>query len=251
MRIIFLTAKDCADSYGIMKEINIYYVAGLILFLFSISGAPAEPSVERGTAGAGGAKSLGGIYSPVIVGVPPADAVSGLCEMPDGKIRHYNYGGQAENLIRGPHKKVSNRMYVESSDRGLTWTETQAPAGKEFGVSFDKSRGRYFNIINIGETAWFLDCGTDGECVGKTQICPWWLEINAEPLVLDGRILMPITLRTSSSQNLDFVFGTVFLISDDFGKSWKKSNRLNVPHHKAGASTKGRAGTTTQWSQPS
>ncbi len=44
---------------------------------------------------------------------------------------------------------------------------------------------------------------------------------------------MPVTLRTSSSQNIDFVFGAIFLISDDFGKSWKKSNRLNVPHHKA------------------
>ena len=47
---------------------------------------------------------------------------------------------------------------------------------------------------------------------------------------------MPVTLRTSSSQNIDFVFGAIFLISDDFGKSWRKSNRLNVPHHKAGLS---------------
>ena len=103
----------------------------------------------------------------------------------------------------GSHSEVSNRMYIESSDGGLTWSETQAPKGKEFGVFFDESRGRYFNILNIGESAWFFDCGTSGEFVEKTQICPWWLEINAEPLIIGNRILMPVTLRTSSSQNFD------------------------------------------------
>ncbi len=205
-----------------MKQFGVYCLAGLL----SVAGQFCI----------GGENGLDKIYSPKVVGVPPADAVSGLCTMPDGKIRHYNYGGQPENLKSGTHGEVSNRMYIESSDMGLTWTETQAPAGKEFGVYFDKSRGKYFNIINIGGSAWFLDCGTDGECVEKTQICPWRLELNAEPLIVDGRILMPVTLRTSSSQNIDFVFGAIFLISDDFGKTWKKSNRLNVPHHKAGGS---------------
>lgn len=211
-----------------MKQFGVYCLAGLL----SIAGQFCL----------GGENGLDKIYSPKVVGVPPADAVSGLCTMPDGKIRHYNYGGQPENLKSGTHGEVSNRMYVESSDMGLTWTETQAPAGKEFGPFFDKSRGKYFNIINIDGSAWFLDCGTDGEYVEKTQICPWKLEINAEPLMVDGRILMPITLRTSSSQNLDFVFGAIFLISDDFGKTWKKSSRLNVPHHKAGGLHKG-----TRW----
>lgn len=212
-----------------MRNINMHVVGWILLFAACSAATSA-------------AKSLEDIYSPTIVGVPPADAVLGLCKMPDGKIRHYNYGGQAENLMPGSHSEVSNRMYIESSDGGLTWSETQAPKGKEFGVFFDESRGRYFNILNIGESAWFFDCGTSGEFVEKTQICPWWLEINAEPLIIGSRILMPVTLRTSSSQNFDFVFGAIFLISDDFGKTWKKSNRLNVPHHKAGGVHKG-----TRW----
>ena len=54
---------------------------------------------------------------------------------------------------------------------------------------------------------------------------------------------MPVTLRTSSSQKSnDFVFGAIFLITDDFGKTWKKSGRLNVPHHKAGGTHMG-----TRW----
>ena len=51
------------------------------------------------------------VFAPAVVGIPPADAVSGLCKMPDGKIRHYNYGGQPENAVGGIYSNnVSNRM---------------------------------------------------------------------------------------------------------------------------------------------
>ena len=184
------------------------------------------------------------VFAPAVVGIPPADAVSGLCKMPDGKIRHYNYGGQPENAVGGIYSNnVSNRMYIESSDGGFTWEKRQAGKGEEFGPFFHPESGRYFNFLNIGGSAWFLDCGKDGKCVKKSQICPWPLEFNAEPLVVGKRILMPVTLRTSSSQKSnDFVFGAIFLITDDFGKTWKKSGRLNVPHHKAGGIHKG-----TRW----
>lgn len=184
------------------------------------------------------------VFAPAVVGIPPADAVSGLCKMPDGKIRHYNYGGQPENAVGGIYSHdVSHRMYIESSDGGFTWEKNQADKGEEFGPFFHPESGRYFNFLNIGGSAWFLDCGENGKCVKKSQICPWPLEFNAEPLVLGKRILMPVTLRTSSSQKSnDFVFGAIFLITDDFGKTWKKSGRLNVPHHKAGGIHKG-----TRW----
>lgn len=54
--------------------------------------------------------------------------------MPDGKIRHYNYGGQPENAVGGIYSNnVSNRMYIESSDGGFTWEKRQAGKGEEFG----------------------------------------------------------------------------------------------------------------------
>ena len=128
-RINPLTDIGRADNFNIMININMYGIGGILLFAACSAAASA-------------AKSLDDIYSPTVVGVPPADAVYGLCKMPDGKIRYYNYGGQAENLMPGSHSEVSNRMYIESSDGGLTWSETQAPKGKEFGVFFDESRGR-------------------------------------------------------------------------------------------------------------
>ena len=69
-----------------MRNINMHVVGWILLF----AACSATTSA---------AKSLEDIYSPTIVGVPPADAVLGLCKMPDGKIRHYNYGGQAENWV--------------------------------------------------------------------------------------------------------------------------------------------------------
>ncbi len=184
-------------------------------------------------------EDAGKIRAPKVVGVPPADAVFGLCSMPDGQIRHYNYGGQPENGVGKSIYIVSNRMYIYSEDGAITWKERQAPAGMEFGCFFSPHWGRYFNFLNMDGSAWFLDCGADGICAGKSQICPWPLELNTEPLVFGERIILPITLRISSAQDLDFGFGVVFLISDDFGRTWRKSNRLNVPHHKSGGLHKG------------
>ena len=37
------------------------------------------------------------VFAPVVVGIPPSDAYIGLSKMPDGEIRHYNYGERKED----------------------------------------------------------------------------------------------------------------------------------------------------------
>lgn len=190
-------------------------------------------------------KTIDDIYAPTVVAVPPCDPVKGLIKMPDGKIRHSNYGGQPENQIESKYSfKVKNRMYIESADKGLTWSEHQLPAGVELPLFRHPANGRYFRVDGVNGQSWFFDYGTDGEKeVSRTEICPWWFEFNAEPCFVGKRILVPVTPRTSScQQNVDFVFGSFFFITDDFGKTWSKSSRLNVPHHKAGGVHKG-----TRW----
>lgn len=46
---------------------------------------------------------------PVIVGTPPSDAFIGLSRMPDGELRHYNYGS---------HPASAQPLYLSSRDSG-------------------------------------------------------------------------------------------------------------------------------------
>lgn len=187
------------------------------------------------------ATKIDSIYAPKIVEgvVPPADAVSGLVKMPNGAIRHYNYGGQPENCGHIYVYNVTNRMYVESLDGGFTWKEYQAPKGKEFGTFYYPPTNKYFNIIRKNGSTFFIDCDKDGNCIKEKQIAPWPLSVNEEAYIDGNRILMPVTLRTSSSEKHDFGFGALFLITDDFGETWSVSSTIKVPDHKAGGFHKG------------
>ena len=187
------------------------------------------------------ATKLDSIYAPKIVEgvIPPADAVSGLVKMPNGAVRHYNYGGQPENCGHAHIYNVTNRMYIESFDGGFTWKTYQAPKGKEFGVYYYPPTKKFFNIVKKNGSTFFFDCDENGNCINEIQVSPWQHEVNVEPYVDGKRIIMPITLRTSSSQEKNFNFGVVFFLSDDFGKTWKVSSTIVVPDHKAGGIHKG------------
>ena len=70
--------------------------------------------------------SLDSVYAPVIVGTPPSDAFIGLSRMPDGELRHYNYGS---------HPASAQPLYLSSRDSGLTWHSVTLPYDLELGLS--------------------------------------------------------------------------------------------------------------------
>ena len=57
------------------------------------------------------------IYAPVVVGVPPQNARSYVCVMPDGEIRAYGVKYATEEHPEGIE------VYLSSTDCGLTWKE--------------------------------------------------------------------------------------------------------------------------------
>ena len=60
--------------------------------------------------------TLDSVFAPVKVATGPSDAYIGLSRMPDGELRHYNYGEQAD----------AGSFYLSSTDGGLTWRKVKA-----------------------------------------------------------------------------------------------------------------------------
>ena len=54
------------------------------------------------------------VFAPQVVAVPPTFAVRDLCELPDGRLRHYG-----TETVAGENRAV----YIESKDLGLSWTK--------------------------------------------------------------------------------------------------------------------------------
>ena len=61
--------------------------------------------------------ALKDVFAPIVVGIPPRDAVRSLCVTAQGEIRHYG----------GPHEV--NKAYLSSTDNGLRWQMNDAGRG--------------------------------------------------------------------------------------------------------------------------
>lgn len=69
-------------------------------------------------------------FAPRFVGRPPSDALMGLCHLPNGDFRHYNYGLQADPAHRPDgDQSGDNPFYIASADSGLAWQHRQLPKG--------------------------------------------------------------------------------------------------------------------------
>lgn len=68
-------------------------------------------------------KMLQMIHEPIVVGIPPTDARADVCIMPDGEIRAYGIRYQSRK------NQAGERVYLSSTDCGLTWKTTFHPRG--------------------------------------------------------------------------------------------------------------------------
>ena len=168
---------------------------------------------------------LDSIFAPVVVGVPPSDAYIGLSKMPDGEIRHYNYG----------ERKIDERpYYLSSKDSGFTWSrvnlshdmpyaDTQSPISGEFIRIYSMSQGVYA-LRTVG--------GIDGGRVITKIDDEFSLMIKPPVFIKDGKKIVVAAHRLGRK-------GALTYISDDDGLSWKISNNVTAPLHEKGGFHKG------------
>jgi len=156
-------------------------------------------------------------YEPTFVGRPPQNAFTGLVHLENGEIRHYG-----------------KNLYIRSLDQGLSWDTVfiengnlygkQSPVNKEFLRLFSGPAGEVFSARSIG--------GIDGQ---------WSVELvdSSNAIMLKPPIFIRFGKRAMVGFHTRKRDGCGSYFSDDNGKSWRKSNQVIVPGHKAGGFHKG------------
>ncbi len=162
---------------------------------------------------------------PLVVGVPPSDAYIGLSLMPDGEIRHYNYGEQSS---------YSYPMYLSSRDNGMTWEEVKIKDDRLYADLQNPLTGTYIRAITKGNEVYLLRItgGIEGERT-LTKIDDTIAIMLKPPLFAEGGKRIVIGGHSVDRE------GCFTYVSTDDGITWKKSNKVNSPAHKRGGEHKG------------
>ena len=176
--------------------------------------------------------SLDEVYEPVVVGTPPSDAYIGLSLLPDGELRHYNYG---------EHAAQTAPMYLSSRDHGLTWKTVSLPKELPYADQRSPVSGEYVRVFcnSKGVYAMRTEGGLDGgRTIVKIDDRPGIM--NKPPVwIRNGKRVISGAHRTDRS-------GAYVYYSDDDGRTWKASAQVTVPPHRKGGFHQG-----TRWNHGS
>jgi len=154
------------------------------------------------------------VFAPQVVAVPPTSAVRDLCELPDGRLRHYG----TEN-VAGEKRSV----YIESGDLGLSWTKHLA-ASNDAGAMVQSPWSGDWLCLKTAKT------GEKVRCV-RSKAGPG--DVNAETTEIDvlsceTRPLVALRSRRRWICPLTDVSGRgdtyrgLLALSDDDGRTWRK-----------------------------
>ena len=165
-------------------------------------------------------RTLNDIFAPTIVGIPPCDAYIGLAKMPDGELRHYNYG---------EHPEIPSPCYLSSKDHGLTWKKITLPRELPYADQRSPLSGEFIRVFYANGKVYAMR--TEGGLEGGRTIVKIDDKagiMNKPPIFIrNGKRIISGAHRTDRS-------GAFVYYSDDDGRSWKISTQVTVPLHQSG-----------------
>ncbi len=182
-----------------------------------------------GVVGAGAASAampIDSVYAPVKVAVGPSDAYIGLSLMPDGELRHYNYGEQA----------AAGTFYLSSRDSGMTWQAVRAPRDMPEADVASPLSGEYIRLVNMGSRGVYCIRtvgGPDGDrtvsrvdSIASIMIKP--------PVFAEGGKRIIVAAHGGVDPK-----GCYTYVSTDDGLTWQRSSTVVTPPHEGGGFHKG------------
>lgn len=178
-------------------------------------------SLAAATAAAGVPQTLDSVSAPVVVAAGPSDAYIGLSRMPDGELRHYNYGEQAE----------PGSFYLSSRDNGLTWKRVNYNGEMPMADVQSPVSGEWIRLLNMGRYGVYCIRTDGGETGGRTVTKVsdiGSIMIKPPVFVRDGKRIVVAAHGGVTPK------GSYTYVSDDDGLTWKQSNTVTVPDHKGG-----------------
>ncbi|MDE7025018.1 MAG: glycoside hydrolase [Paramuribaculum sp.] len=165
------------------------------------------------------------IHTPVKIATGPSDAYIGLSLMPDGEIRHYNYGEQAE----------SGNFYISTRDGGKSWQTVKTPREMINGDICSPISGEYIRLVNINGATYCIR--TSGGINGNRSIS----KISNLPSIM----LKPPVFADGGNRIIVAAHGGTIpkgcytYVSTDDGLTWQRSNTITAPDHTGGGHHQG------------
>lgn len=165
--------------------------------------------------------TLDSVFAPVKVATGPSDAYIGLSRMPDGELRHYNYGEQAD----------AGSFYLSSTDGGLTWRKVKAARDMPQADIASPLSGEYIRLVNMG---------ADGVYCIRTKGGPSGDRTVTKVSDIASIMIKPPVFAQGGKRIVVAAHGGVdpkgcyTYVSTDDGLTWTRSNTVETPPHTGG-----------------
>ncbi len=170
---------------------------------------------------AGSTMPIDSVYAPVKVATGPSDAYIGLSRMPDGELRHYNYGEQSD----------AGSFYLSSRDNGMTWKKVRAVRDMPRADVASPVSGEYIRLVNMGPQGVYCirtSGGPDGDRT-VTKVSDLASIMIKPPVFADGGHRIVVAAHGGVEPK-----GCYTYVSTDDGLTWQRSNIVETPPHTGG-----------------
>ena len=156
------------------------------------------------------------VYAPKVTGLPPQTVLRDMCVMDDGEIRHYG----AEK-IGGSVRRV----YASSLDRGLTWKTLIASEDDPGAMVKSPWSGEWITISHKPKMRLIRSKTGPGGHDAVCQDLPFTFGYPRQPIALKHRKrwICPVSEVTNSLDSAFASYRAVTLLSDDDGRTWRRT----------------------------